>query len=70
MTNIVGLEIHTVVSMKMAVFWVVASCTLVKVYQRFRGLIALMMEAVRASETSVTSYQSTWRYNPEDRHLQ
>jgi hypothetical protein len=28
-----------------------------------------MMEAVRASETSVNSYQSTRRYNPEDSHL-
>jgi hypothetical protein len=25
------------VSMKMAVFWVVAPCSLVEVYQRFRG---------------------------------
>jgi hypothetical protein len=31
---------------------------------------ALMMEAVRTSETSVNSYQSTWRYNPEDGHLE
>jgi hypothetical protein len=28
--------------------------------------IALMMEAVQTSETSVNSYQSTRRYNPED----
>jgi hypothetical protein len=41
---------------KMAVFWVVT-------------LIALMMEAVQTSETSVISYQSTRRYNPEDSHL-
>jgi hypothetical protein len=32
-------------------------------------IIALMMEAVRTSETSVNSYQSTQRYNPEDGHL-
>jgi hypothetical protein len=43
--------------MKIAVFWVVAP------------LIALMMEAVQASETLVNSYQSTRRYNPEDSHL-
>jgi hypothetical protein len=30
----------------------------------------LMMEAVRTSETSVNSYRSTWRYNPEDSRLQ
>jgi hypothetical protein len=31
--------------------------------------IALMMEAVQTSETSVNLYQSTRRYNPEDGHL-
>jgi hypothetical protein len=36
----------------MAVFWVVAPCSLVDVYQRF---IALMMEAARTSETLVTT---------------
>jgi hypothetical protein len=57
----------------MAVFWVVASCSLVKVYQRVRGpcvLIALMMEAARASETMANFYQTTRCYNPEDSHLQ
>jgi hypothetical protein len=35
-----------------------------------RGLlIALMMEAVSASETSVNFYQTTRRNNPEDSHL-
>jgi hypothetical protein len=32
--------------------------------------IALMMEATRTSETLVNFYQTTWRYNPEDNHLQ
>jgi hypothetical protein len=32
-------------------------------------LIALMMEAARTSETLVTFYQTTRRYNPEDSHL-
>jgi hypothetical protein len=63
----------------MAVFWVVAPCSLVGVYQRFgdisarfltRGLlIALMMEAARTSETLIHSYQTTRCYNPEDSHL-
>jgi hypothetical protein len=45
--------------MKMAVNWDVAPCTLVETDRRFRGLtasiilIALMMEAVSTSETSV-----------------
>jgi hypothetical protein len=33
------------------------------------GELVLMMEAVQTSETSVNSYQSTQRYNPEDGHL-
>jgi hypothetical protein len=31
--------------------------------------IALMMETARTSEMSVNFYQTTRRYNPEDRHL-
>jgi hypothetical protein len=33
----VGFEVLTAVSTKMSVFWVVAPCSLVEVYQRFRG---------------------------------
>jgi hypothetical protein len=33
-------------------------------------IITRMMATVRTSETLVTLYQSTWRYNPEDSHLQ
>jgi hypothetical protein len=46
----------------MAVFWVVAPCSLVRA-------IALMMEAARTSETLVNFYQTTRRYNAEDSHL-
>jgi hypothetical protein len=45
----------------MAVFWVVAPCSLVEVY--------LMMEAARTSEKLVNFYQTTRPYNPEDSHL-
>jgi hypothetical protein len=31
--------------------------------------LALVMEAVRTSETLVNFYQTTRRYNPEDSHL-
>jgi hypothetical protein len=33
------------------------------------GLIAMMMEAAKISETLVNFYQTTWRYNPENSHL-
>jgi hypothetical protein len=33
----IGFAVLTAVSTKMAVFWVVAPCSLVEVYQRFRG---------------------------------
>jgi hypothetical protein len=52
----------------LAVFWVVAPCSLVDVYQRFRG-IALMMEVASTSEMLVNFYQTTLRNNPEDSHL-
>jgi hypothetical protein len=53
--------------MEMAVFWVVAPCSLVQVYRRFRGV--LMMEAASTSKTSVNFYQTTRRNNPEDSNL-
>jgi hypothetical protein len=61
----------------MAVFWVVAPCSLVEVYQRFRGPYCLhnqgddelLMEAEMTSETLVNFNQTTRRYNPEDSHL-
>jgi hypothetical protein len=56
----------------MSVFWVVAPCSLVEFYQRFRGpcclhhqAIALMMEAARTSETLVNFYQTTRRYTDD-----
>jgi hypothetical protein len=77
--SFVGFEVLTAVSTKMTVFWVVAPCSLVEVYQRFRGpcylhhqgdcLIALMMDAAWTSETLVNFYQTTRRYNLEDSHL-
>jgi hypothetical protein len=68
----VRFRVLTAASMKMTVFWDVATCSLVEVYRRFRGAycdIALMMEAESTSETSVNFYQTTRRNNPEDSHL-
>jgi hypothetical protein len=70
-----------VASMKMAIFWIVALCSLLEVYHHFRGPCylhhqgdddggnALMMEAARTSEILVNFYQTTQCYNPEDSHL-
>jgi hypothetical protein len=45
-------------------------CAKVSLFKRARGLlIALMIEAVSTSETSVNFYQTTRRDNPEDSHL-
>jgi hypothetical protein len=69
-------QVLTVASMKMTVFWDVAPCSLVEVYQCFRGACclthrgALTMEAASASETSVNFYQTTWHNIPEASHLQ
>jgi hypothetical protein len=60
---------------KMAAFWVVAPCSLVEVYQRFRGPCCLphpgarKMEAARTSGTVVNFYRTTRRCNPEEGHI-
>jgi hypothetical protein len=46
------ISVSPAASMKMAVFWVVASCC------------ALMMKTESTSETSVNFYQTIWRNNP------
>jgi hypothetical protein len=59
--------------MKMTAFWNIALCSLVEVDRRFRGvegpLIALMMEAMIISETSVNVHETTRRSIPEGCHL-
>jgi hypothetical protein len=71
-------QVLTAASMKMAVSWDVAPCSLVEVYRRFRDagclhhqgpIIALMMNAVSTSETSVKFYQTTRRNIPQNSHL-
>jgi hypothetical protein len=53
----------------MAVFWVVAPCSLVVVYRRFSGPCCLHHQGDRTAETSVNFYQTTRRYNPEHSYL-
>jgi hypothetical protein len=57
----VDFEVLTAVTMKMAVFWVVAPCRPVRVYLRF---IVPMMKAARTPETLVNFYQTTRRHSP------
>jgi hypothetical protein len=52
--------------MWLRVFWDIAPCCLAGVDRR---LIVLMMEAVRTSETSVYSSETTRHCIPEDSHL-
>jgi hypothetical protein len=64
------LHLHSqeyIMSVKMAVFWVVAPCSLVVVYQRFRVPCCLHHQGDKFS--SVNFYQTTRSYNPEDTHL-
>jgi hypothetical protein len=56
----------------MAVFWVIAPCSLVEVYRRFRGDYCLHnqgAEAASTSETLVNFYHTTRRNNPENNNL-
>jgi hypothetical protein len=45
-----GFEVLTAASMKMAVFWVVASCSLVEVFRRFRGARCLHHQGDRPDD--------------------
>jgi hypothetical protein len=46
---------HETMTMKMAVFWVVAPCSLVELYQRFRETAIFILTAVKTSNP--TTYQ-------------
>jgi hypothetical protein len=48
----VGFEVLTAVSTKMAVFWVVAPCSLVEVYRRFKVLAAFIIRSI-AQKTAI-----------------
>jgi hypothetical protein len=58
-------QVLTAASMKMVVFWVVASCGLLEVTSIIR---ALMMDAAITTETSLNFYQTPRRNIPEDSH--
>jgi hypothetical protein len=56
----VTLEVLTAASMKIAVFWVVAPCSLVEVYRRFTGACCIHHQG---------DHKTTRRNNPEDSDL-
>jgi hypothetical protein len=72
----VRFQVFMAASMKFRVFWDVVPCSHVEVDRSFRGayclhhqgeeFIALMMEAVHTSETSVNFNVTTWCYIQED----
>jgi hypothetical protein len=68
-------QVLSAASMKFRVFWDVAQFSVTGVDWRFRDAYcllhqgALMMKAVRTSETSVHSNEATRRYFPEDCEL-
>jgi hypothetical protein len=74
MLNWVTFQVLTAASMKFRVFWDVALCSLDEVERCFRDMhglvIALMMEEVCTSETSVHFNETTWHYIPEYSKLQ
>jgi hypothetical protein len=52
------------VSMKMAVFWVLAPCRLVWVYRRFRGLYCLHHQGATTQKTAIFMYNCCFRLIP------
>jgi hypothetical protein len=59
-------QVLTAAYMKFRLFWDVAPCSLVEVDRCF---LALLMDAVRASETSMRFNVTTRRYIPQDSKL-
>jgi hypothetical protein len=60
-----GFEVLTAASMKMAVFWIVAPCSLVEVYRHFRSVSCLHRQG-----PDIWRQQAPATYNPENSLLQ
>jgi hypothetical protein len=65
--NIVRFQVLILAAMKIAV-WDVVPCRVVEIEQHFRGDDIPVMEAVSASEMSVSFYQTTQHNIPEESH--
>jgi hypothetical protein len=61
--SLVRFQVLAAASMKMALVWVFAPCSLVEVYRRFSG--DRPVDGESTSETSVNFYQTTRCNNPE-----
>jgi hypothetical protein len=68
--KLVEFEVLTAVRMKMAVFWVVAPCSLVEVYQHFRGTCCLHHQGITL-KCPLTCWQTstTLHGDPGDRKI-
>jgi hypothetical protein len=64
-TRFYGPQLTAKLSVKMRAFWDIAPCSLVGVHR----FIALMMEAVRTSDTTGYSNETTRRYVPRGYHF-
>jgi hypothetical protein len=53
-------------SMKAAVFWVVAPCSLVDVYRRFRGACSLLQQGDRADDAGSTYLGNVGKRLPDN----
>jgi hypothetical protein len=65
-SSAVTLYFGTINNMKMAVFWVVAPCSLVDINRCFRGACCFHHQS---DKTSINIYQTTRRNKPEDSSL-
>jgi hypothetical protein len=71
-SHLVRFQVLTAASMKFRVFWDVGRVVTLKltdVSEVSTDFIALMMEAIRISETSVNFNVTTWHYIPGDSKL-
>jgi hypothetical protein len=57
----VRFQVLTAVSMKMNVFWVVAPCSLVEVYRRFRGACCLHHQGDRPGGWALLPRSYIWQ---------